>query len=404
MNRLPKEIHFKNDQGSVVTLDPGGYIKQIAKANGIKADVATEVIKQVLKDKDKAAFLDEVEDTDLRKKLRSAWGHVDKSLQFHIDHTDVLVKAEEKDKARKSEEGHKAMIAVEQSRAVATVATRDGAIDSLQRVVGKHFVASETGIVLTKDADPTKIELLGLISGLAGATEGLERAKGMASFALGDACLIAKAKFGDEEGDNIIVQAARESGREKHTIVQAERVSRFFETGKRNPALSFTHHQEVMNYLSKEGKLVQGITWPKIEKIMSEAIIPEGPEIETKGKKLPRRKEAVSVKALRETLQEITGKKKEESAPKVDLYFYIECETGEVHSTEGFDEKRGVSGDYVVINSTKRFVCTKDGSCYGAITPFADKPAKPAKPVKVDVKAEPEPAKAPAKKELEIPE
>lgn len=288
-------------------------------------------------------------------------------------------KAEKEEKTAKIAEvqvkrGQAMILAAEKGRAMTSEVTDVAYINNLQKAVGKKFSVSATGLTLTPDAIISEDEFTSVIAGLAGATEGLRRAEGSTTFALGDACLEAQKAFQDS-AENIITNAANVAGREKHTIVQAMRVCEFFPITERVEGLTFTHHQEGMNYSRQKGTDKLKITKPTLNKMLKDAFVVEGlPITKATGDDIEARKEPMSVRAFREILQDRVGKaptrggsngdKKDSIEDELDhLFLYIDSD-GKVEFTRGINLEICKADNHVVVDATDLTVLKNDGSIY----------------------------------------
>ncbi len=300
-------------------------------------------------------------------------------------------KAKEQQAAAQKQRGVLIVKSAESGRALSRHIAGEGFVDGVSHALGKKWEVTSVGLDIAEGAKITEEDAskaLAMLADLNSATGQMQR---VSTFAIGDLCLIIKAAF-PNTGEDLITNVIREVGREKHTCMQAMRVSEFFPKDKRNERLSFTHHQEAMNYLAKDGKPEGG--WSRIEKAFKDAIIEEGPVIEVEGVKSPKRKEAISVAEFRTKLREATGKGGDSNgASKPDTLYYVNSETGEVFKSEGVDTKACKSGDYVVVNASKGFVVGGDGKKFADILPLRQKEEPKAEPKLEVVKpAEPKPA------------
>lgn len=349
---------------------------------------------------------------DTTKGKKSIAQEVVKAAEARKKEADKALKAAEKAKAdaaaeaaktkaqeAKAKRGEMILLAAEEGREATKMVTGDHYLNGLQKALGKDYVISATSLTLAEGVKPTEKSLTKLIAGLAGATEGLRKAEGSTTFALGDAVLIAKEAF-PEQADEIVQQAANICGREKHTIIQAARVAEFFSKEDRVEGLTATHHQEAMNYAREKGTDKLKITRPTLHKMLEEAFVVEGVDIKkANGEDIDARKEPISVKAFRERLQEKVGKtpKTSKGSKEVDidshLFLYVDSNGG-VKFTRGLNLEVCKADECLVIDATDLTVLNAKGAIQFVVTELEVE----APEVEAEVQTEVEPEKPKADK------
>lgn len=184
----------------------------------------------------------------------------------------------------------------------------ESTVDALQRVVGKKFVVTPTGL---KVADGVKeiseLDAAKLIASLAETTEREDTVRTTINFALGDAIHAVRLSLGEEAGDKLIEQVVSEHGKGKHTVQDTARVVEWvdavWEFDERPVGLSFTHFAEGKNYSrDKSGKVM--IQKAKVKSIFEKVVEGEVVASGTKADGTPfEQRKVLSCAKLRELLK-----------------------------------------------------------------------------------------------------
>lgn len=155
--------------------------------------------------------------------------------------------------ADKAAEKFGEMIVRESSKGHAlSVAFSNSVTENLQRVLGKKFTVTATGLSIQDGAKVTEAEAVRAVATLSESSEKASTIGTTTMLALGDLVLTIRAQLGDDVADKLIQQAVSITGKSKHTIQDAERVVKWANTvfeGHERPAnLTPTHWQEAKNY------------------------------------------------------------------------------------------------------------------------------------------------------------
>lgn len=212
-------------------------------------------------------------------------------------------------------------------------AYRDTAVAGIQQIVGKKFVVDATGLQ-TPDGQIkiSEAELVAAVSGLATAGSNLDNVKASVIWVQGDLVNLMSTL---PRGEELIEQAIAVSGKDKHTVRQAQRLAAWIPHEKRIASLTATHHMEAFNYskvTDENGKRV--FTDKKIFDVLADAA--KGEKIVSVNKANGEEKEIykpISCAELRKKFQDLCGIKKRDK----------KVEEAEPTQTEG-DEDEGPTG------------------------------------------------------------
>lgn len=270
--KLPKNAYVKNAEGVIEEVAFDKAVANFAKEKSVKKDYALEVVKDVLK-KEKVDF-DSIEDPKERKAQKDFYKATEKFLEtsdkLKKELSDSILEAEEE--AKKKE----ALIA-QAAQKGATAADKFGLTiaSDFQKLLGPKFVANQYGLALAKGETISEDDVSAVVSTLAEGSEKVNELRSQTLIKLGDAVRIARKEFGEERGDQIVVQAVEVRGQGKYNVMQAEAVVSYIdelypEQKDRPISLSFTHWQEAKNYgRNKKGENV--IKPAKVRSILKKA-------------------------------------------------------------------------------------------------------------------------------------
>lgn len=185
-------------------------------------------------------------------------------------------KSAEAKAAEKEQAKHQAAISVAGAKGAAlSTKYAESAVEGLQRILGKKFVVSSSGLTIADGATITEQDAATLIGTLAETTEREAAVRTTINMSLGDAIIAIKGAFGDDEGNKLIQQVVSERGQSKHTVQECERtmawVNSVWEFGDRPQGLTYSHLQDGKNYTrNREGEFL--IDPEKIKEIFVKAV------------------------------------------------------------------------------------------------------------------------------------
>jgi hypothetical protein len=269
--KTPKELYLKEGK-EITALTFDKAVAAFAKEQGLKKPDAEEFIKDALKGEE-YDYTDV--DTDTAKAHKA---HAKAALKLVKDSEDN--KKELHERLLEQEEANlkkKEQITVAAEKG-ATAADKFGlAIASdFQKLLGPKFVADQYGLSLAEGKSVSEDDMSLVISTLAEGSEKVNELRSQTLIKLGDAARIIRKEFGDEKGDELIVQAVEVRGQGKHNVMQSEAVMEYIDSlypdrTERPISLSFTHLQEAKNYgRNKKGE--DAIPKAKVKKILAKAV------------------------------------------------------------------------------------------------------------------------------------
>lgn len=180
-------------------------------------------------------------------------------------------KAAEKEQAK-----HQAALSVAGAKGAAlSVKYQESAVEGLQRILGKKFVVSTSGLTIADGATITEQDAAALIGTLAETTERETAVRTTINMSLGDAIIAIKGAFGEDEGNKLIQQVVSERGQSKHTVQECERtmqwVNSVWDFSDRPHGLTYSHLQDGKNYTrTRQGEFL--IHPEKIKEIFAKAV------------------------------------------------------------------------------------------------------------------------------------
>lgn len=336
---------------------------------------------------------------DERKIVKKLWSLIEAGVREHVSlknraNKDAM-KARELELVKQDSIIKAGPMGAEIAEAVAedSLDTLRGA---LRKVSGGAFDIGETGLKEIKGAKLSLDTMAHTFGSLLNMDSKLEHVRTALKWGIGDAILELRALF-PEDADNVIETICRANGKQKHTIRESLRVCEYYdgsdEHKKRSKGLSFTHHQELMNYskLVKPSKIIE----------IRDAAIKGNDECVMKlstGKEI-RQTEPLSCAATRHLLQEAAGKKKAAPEPKAQHgpagFIYIQG--GKAYYHKGLSLKALADCDLVIDLKDMEVILQSDpagdgeklaelpAAYFKADEPKPQKEAKPNKPKKPDL-------------------
>ena len=391
----------------------------IGSEYGIKRNQSQDLLTLHLKDQ--ALELDDDLDPADKKCLTKAYNAIGKAIELH----DKLLAEQEKAKAAEEAELAKAkavedkktsaiMIAGAKAQGVSQALT-DNAITNMQKVLGKNFVVTDTGLTIADGALITEEGMAQAIATLATSSEGLDDIRAITMWNLGDLCIELESLY-PERAEEILLAAVDAKGKQKHTVQCAIATCRKTPHDRRFPELTFTHHQEIANYADKiKSKKT-------LDKIIADARVADVKKVTTPDGREITHTKPQSCAVLRKALQEAAGIVPELKAPKEPVkvpteapesqdetptpaasrgFIYIEGATGDAFASKVLSDKALKSGAFSILDLDAMRVLNADGSEGDQImqlpeefldeTPEAPKKEKKSKVKKEKVAPEPTP-------------
>ncbi len=289
--KMPKTLFYSPSKGVVEEIETDKYLKTLKKDLGVdKGDDFDGLLKVATDDRYDLAVDDETPAKE-RKRLEKIVEGIRDCFEKSEEFKKEMEAEAEKAKAQEAKKGELIHAAVEEGLVVSGEWMAP-ALNIVQKNLGKKFVFTEIGVTKAKGAQIDEVEYSKAISQLSNGTVKTEKFNTSLGWGLGDICLMSKeaGDGSDEDMERIVAQAVEVTGKAKHTVQKTmnlcAKVSHAMR--KKNPNFSFTLWQEYCNYQN---------SFPSpeaAEKFLNEV------------SKLP---EVPSCAAMREALQEATGKK-----------------------------------------------------------------------------------------------
>lgn len=205
---------------------------------------------------------------------------------------DQIAEEEEKEK-----EQHNLIVAEASKGYQLAQAYGDNAASALEKLLGKKFHVTNTGLTIAEGAKLSEAEATRAIATLAEVSERNQVVGTTTQYALGDLIVSLRSSAGDEAADRIIEQAVSVTGKSKHTVQEAERMvewcNKVFKDEPRPDNLTPTHMSELrQGSQTRQGEPL--ITPAKLRKIIEKVVegtvtgtgIVDGKEVEQR-KPLP---------------------------------------------------------------------------------------------------------------------
>lgn len=226
---------------------------------------------------------------------------------------------------------------------------------TISKVVSEHLSITELGMLVAEGHQVTEHEVTEALAGLCGISEEASKFKGVLTWAIGDAAMLANQIDGGSS--RVLAQAIKERGVSKHTATCALAVCKTFPFSERMPGVSFTHHQEIHNR-RKKIKSEKGL----------EALLKELREQGLKN-------EVMSCSELRARLKILCGEvdkededdgEKNEEPALTGKFYYID-ENGNVTKSTGLNRELCMADTHIVIDVDQDCVLAKNGEPYFSI-------------------------------------
>lgn len=306
-------LFYKESDGEVTALEGPHILKALKRDTGLKPAEAEEMWSLILKGAEEPGGLEDLSAAEA-KPYKTAFSTMKKVLAFHDKEVERQKTAVEKEEVKLQELGEKMVVAGMRGFAKAGAFEEDMVVSGLQAVVGKKILISSVGATFKEDTQMSELEFTEAIAAVSNITSRFDSGKQSAVFVLGDICNEAM-KY--QNGEMVLAQAVRLTGKDKHTIKQAMNMCAWIPQNKRVPGLTGTHYIEAMAF--RDGsKSDYPLTDAKLFKLLEKAAV--GGEkiidIETPDGEKKLQTASVSTLRFREMLNEAAGKPNKEPKEK----------------------------------------------------------------------------------------
>ena len=139
------------------------------------------------------------------------------------------------------------------------------ACSDLEQAIGQHFTVEGLGLTIAEGATPDRADFGRGISFLSEIPGMAQTIAVKAGFFLGDLILLARQRFGDEAAEDLIGEVCQATSKTRHTVQEAERISRGLVLGERVEGLTHSHHAvliEAKRALTSE-QVLEFVEWIK---------------------------------------------------------------------------------------------------------------------------------------------